>query len=188
MKNRLEHLLKSIAPFERTELDVILSYFETKLIRKHMMLLLTGDVCREFYYVHTGCLRTGFLGRNGDEKTRFVMTDCNIGTALTSFISQRPSIEFIEAVEDTELLTITHSNFYRLNRECQSWNHFYQRILEMAYCYQNRRIEELVTLSAKQRYQQVLTDQPLLIQKLSNKMLASYLAVREETLSRLKSP
>ena len=57
----------------------------------------------------------------------------------------------------------------------------------MAYSYQNRRIEQLVTLSAKQRYEQVLNDHPSLIQKLSNKMLASYLDIREETLSRLKS-
>lgn len=187
MKNRLEYLLKSITSFEREELDVILGCFEPKLVRKNTMLLRAGEVCREFYYVNTGCIRTGFLDRNGVEKTRLVMTDCNIGTALTSFISQKPSIEFIEVVEDTELLAISQSSFYRLNQECQSWNFFYQRILEMAYSYQNRRIEQLVTLSAKQRYEQVLNDHPSLIQKLSNKMLASYLDIREETLSRLKS-
>lgn len=187
MKDRLEYLLKSIAPFSPGELDAILDCFEPRSVRKNTMLLSEGEVCREFYYLGNGCLRTGFLDRNGDQKTRLVMTDCNIGTALASFISQRPSMEFIEVVQDSDLLAIRHESFYRLNRECQNWGLFYQRILEMAYSYQNRRIEQLVTLSAKQRYEQVLKHDPLLLQKLSNKMLASYLDIREETLSRLKS-
>ncbi len=63
----------------------------------------------------------------------------------------------------------------------------YWKMLEMAYCFQNRKIEELVTLTAKQRYDNVLNENPILIQRLSNRVLASYLDIREETLSRLKS-
>ena len=115
------------------------------------------------------------------------MLDNHIGTALTSFISQKSSIEFIEALDDTELLAINHADFYCLNKEMDSWKKFYQRILEMAYSFQNRKIEQLVTLTAKQRYDNVLKENPLLIQRLSNRVLASYLDIREETLSRLKS-
>lgn len=115
------------------------------------------------------------------------MLDNHIGTALTSFISQKPSIEFIEALEDTELMAINHTDFYRLNKEIDNWRIFYQRILEMAYSFQNRKIEQLVTLTAKQRYDNVLKENPVLIQRLSNRILASYLDIREETLSRLKS-
>lgn len=187
MKNSLEHLLKHIAAFERSELDTILDCFKPKSVKKNTLLLSAGNICREFYYIHTGCLRTAFIDAKGNEMTRLVLTDCNIGTALASFISQKPSVEFIEVLEDTELLAVSHHSFYQLNREYRCWNFFYQRMLEMAYSYQNRRIEQLVTLSAQQRYHQVLNDQPLLIQKLSNKLLASYLDIREETLSRLKS-
>ena len=68
-----------------------------------------------------------------------------------------------------------------------NWKIFYQKILEMAYSFQNRKIEQIVTLTAKQRYDNILKENPILIQRLSNKMLASYLDIREETLSRLKS-
>ncbi len=67
------------------------------------------------------------------------------------------------------------------------WKIFYQRILEMAYSFQNKKIEGLVTLSAKQRYELLLKETPILVQKLSNKILASYLDIAQETLSRLKS-
>jgi TRAP-type mannitol/chloroaromatic compound transport system substrate-binding protein len=69
----------------------------------------------------------------------------------------------------------------------ENWKNFYQKILEKAYSFQNRKIETLVTLTAKQRYEQLLTENPAFVQRLSNKVLASYLDMREETLSRLKS-
>ena len=115
------------------------------------------------------------------------MLDNHKGPALTSFIAQKPSFEFLETLDDTELLAISHSNFIRLNDEMVNWKIFYQRILEMAYSFQNKKIEQLTTLTAKQRYDNVLKENPILIQRLSNRVLASYLDIREETLSRLKS-
>lgn len=187
MTENLKLLLKTFADFNQQELEELVSYFKPTSVKKNSILLPEGTVCKEFYYVITGCLRTFFIDKNGHEKTRYVMLDNKLGTTLASFISQNPSIEAIEALEDTELLVINHYNFYQLNQENTNWRIFYQKILERGYSFQNRKIEELVTLTAKQRYEQLLKTDPLLIQRLSNKVLASYLDVREETLSRLKS-
>ncbi len=175
------------ADFDELELDRIVGFFKPKSVKKNDILLHEGNVSREFYYVHSGCIRTFFIDKNGYEKTRYVMLDNQIGTTLSSFISQKPSIEFIEALDDTELLAISYQDFYRLINEIDNWKNFYQKILERAYSFQNKKIEALVTLTAKQRYEQLLTENPVFIQRLSNKVLASYLDMREETLSRLKS-
>lgn len=187
MKEQLKYLLKSIADFNDKELDIISSCFKPRLIKKNTVLLSEGEICKEFYYVKKGCLRTYFIATRGHEKTRSVVLDCSIGTALTSFISQNPSFEFIDSLEDTELLTISHKHFYKLNKELIHWKEFYQRILEMAYSFQNKSFENLVTLTAKERFEQVLNNNPQLIQRLSNKVLSSYLDITPETLSRLKS-
>lgn len=187
MIEKLTTVLKMFADFDERELDKISDCFKPKSVKKNDILLHQGSICKEFYFIHTGCIRTFFIDKNGHEKTRYVMLDNHIGTALTSFISQKPSIEFIEALEETELMAINHTDFYRLNKEIDNWRIFYQRILEMAYSFQNRKIEQLVTLTAKQRYDNVLKENPVLIQRLSNRILASYLDIREETLSRLKS-
>jgi CRP-like cAMP-binding protein len=183
----LRTVLKMFAAFDEHELDEISECFKLKSVTKNTILLHEGNICKEFYFVNTGCIRTFFIDKNGHEKTRYVMLDNHIGTALTSFISQKQSVEFIEALEDTELLAISHAHFFALNKEMVSWKNFYQRILEMAYSFQNGKIEQLVTLTAKQRYDIVLKDNPVLIQRLSNRILASYLDIREETLSRLKA-
>jgi CRP-like cAMP-binding protein len=186
-KELLTKVLKSLVDFSEQELGQIVNCFMPKFAKRNEILLFAGDVCNEFYYVANGCIRIYFLDKNGHEKTRYIMPKYHIGTALTSFIAQEPSIEFIEALEDSELLAISHTDFYRLNKELAGWKNFYQCILEMAYTFQNKRIEQLVTLTAKQRYNLVLKETPSLIQGVSNKVLASYLDIREETLSRLKS-
>lgn len=187
MIDKLKLHLQIYADFDEWELDQIVHFFKPKSVKKNDILLHEGSVCREFYYIHTGSIRTFFIDKKGREKTRFVILDNHLGTTLTSFISQEPSFEFIQAIDDTELLTISRQDFYHLNREIENWKIFYQKILELAYTFQNRKIESLVTLSAKQRYEQILKENPAYIQRLSNKILASYLHIREETLSRLKS-
>ncbi|MCD8556026.1 MAG: cyclic nucleotide-binding domain-containing protein [Bacteroides graminisolvens] len=189
MIDNLKIVLKQFADFDEDELNKITDCFKNKTVQKNTVLLKEGIVCNEFYFIHTGCVRIFFIDKNGYEKTRYIMldSDMNLGTALTSFISQNPSIEYIEALDDTVLLAINHSDFYRLNTEMPNWRTFYQRILEMAYSFQSKRVEHLVTLTAKQRYDNVLKENPFLIQRLSNRILASYLDIREETLSRLKS-
>lgn len=187
MTDKLKIVLKMFVDFDEHELEKISDCFNPKSVKKNDILLNEGNVCKEFYFISTGCVRTFFIDKNGHEKTRYVMLDNHIGTALTSFIAQKPSFEFLETLDDTELLAISHSNFIRLNDEMVNWKIFYQRILEMAYSFQNKKIEQLTTLTAKQRYDNVLKENPILIQRLSNRVLASYLDIREETLSRLKS-
>jgi CRP-like cAMP-binding protein len=187
MTDRLKIVLKIFADFDETELNTTAQCFKLRSVSKNSVLLKQGSICKEFYFVNSGCIRTCFTDKGGREKTRYIMLDNHVGTALTSFISQKPSLESIDALADTELLVISHSDFYDLNKKIGNWKIFYQRILEAAYSFQNRKIEQLVTLTAGQRYAIVLKENPALIQRVSNKVLASYLDIREETLSRLKS-
>lgn len=187
MKDNLQKLLLHLIPFKDDELNKIVKCFKSKSVKKNDILLHTNQICKEFYYVDKGCLRTYFIDKNGEEKTRYVMTDFTIGTALTSFALQKPSTEFIDTQQDSEVLAISNFDFFKLNEQIDNWKYFYQKILEMAYAYQNSRIESLVTLTAKQRYDELMKNNPILIQKLSNKALASFLDIKPETLSRLKS-
>lgn len=187
IEENLRNLLKSIVRFSDSELDKIGGCFKTKYTKKGQILLSEDEVCREFYFVNMGCLRTYFIDSKGNEKTRLVMPHFSIGTALTSFISQKPGFELIESLDDSEVMSIDHFDFYRLTEEIAQWKEFYLKILEMAYIFQNRKIEALVTLTAQQRYELAIKENPKLGERISNKVLASYLDITPETLSRLKS-
>lgn len=187
MINHLKRFLQTFAEFEEQELCYIAGFFKPLSVKKNDILLHEGNVSKTFYYVYSGGIRTFFIDKNGHEKTRYVVLDNQAVTTLSSFISQQPSVEFMEALEDTSLLVISHHDFFKLAAEINNWKIYYQKILEKAYLFQNSKIESLVTLTAKQRYERLLKEHPMFVQRLSNKVLASYLDMREETLSRMKS-
>lgn len=184
---QLKNFLRTYVEFEEQELDKICSAFKYKKVKKNVILLNQDQICKEVYFVKKGCIRTFFISKQGREKTRLVNLENSIGTSFASFLNQLPSFELIETLEDSELLAINYIDFYRLLNEINHWKDFYQKLLEMAYTSQNNKIAQLVTLTAKQRYNLVLKENPILLQRLSNKVLASYLDIREETLSRIKS-
>lgn len=187
MQEQLRAILQSIVPFSDSEFEQISACFIPKRVLQRELLLNNGDICHEFYVVLKGCIRVYFLDENGNEKTRYIMPDHYIGTALTSFIMATPSFELIDAVCDSEILAISRENFYLLNETIPQWRVFYQKILEMAYSFQTRKLESIVTLSAQQRFEQAISENSSLFQMVSNKILASYLDMTPETLSRLKS-
>src|SRR5689334_17014672 len=135
MTENLRVVLNMFADFSEQELDSIAARFKPKTAAKNSILLHEGSICKEFYFVRTGGIRTYFIDRNGQIKTRYIMLENHIGTALTSFISQKPSFEYIEALDDANLLSIGHADFYELNRSIENWKSFYQRILELSYAF-----------------------------------------------------
>jgi CRP/FNR family transcriptional regulator, anaerobic regulatory protein len=186
-KDRLKQLIQLFSSIEEKDLEKVIDCFKLRSVKKNEILVSAGDTSKEFYFISNGCIRTYFITKQGHEKTRYIMVEPSIGTALTSFISQKPSFEFVDALEETEILAISHKDFFRLADEIPQWKNFYLKIMEMAYSFQNRKIESLVTLSAKERYDQLIKENPKVVQRVSNKILASYLDIKQETLSRLKS-
>jgi CRP-like cAMP-binding protein len=185
MKQKLSH--SATINLEAKELTKILQYFSSFSAPKNTILLRAGTRCNELYFILNGCARTYFIDEEGFEKTSTIALDNNFTTAWTSFISQNPSVEYIEVIEDSELLVISYQELHRLVKTNTHWKDFYLKLLEISFLNQSRKIEALMTLNAKQRYQKLMNGNPKLIQSVSNKIVASFLHMREETLSRLKS-
>lgn len=187
MIGRLKHYLRITTNIDDLQVNKIAKSFKLRKVAQGTLLVNSGDICKEFYFVGSGCIRTYFLTGAGQQRTRFIALEGSVGTALSSFIGQTPSTEFVDALEDSELYAISYKNFRRFLVEIPGWLEFYNKFLEMAYVYQHEKLQNLSTLTATQRYEKLLKDRPQYVQRLSNKILASYLDIREETLSRVKS-
>jgi len=187
MHENLKRYLNLNIPISGDKLDEIVSHYKPLTVKKNTILLSQDETCKKLYFVNSGCIRTYYITEHGHEKTRFIAFNGMIATSLSSFISQQPSFEFVDTLENSELLYISHSDFYKLVYEIPEREKLYLKLLESAYRYQNKKIEELVTLSAGERYAVLMKEHPMYIRRLSNKILASYLDVTQETLSRLKS-
>ncbi len=119
--------------------------------------------------------------------TRRIIFENAFSTTLVGFITRKPSKEYTQALEPTTLLYITRDDFYTLLKDVPEWEKFYRLYLEYAYVNNTNRLMSFITLDASERYRQLLEENPEIVLRLPNRIVASYLNVSPETLSRLKS-
>ena len=165
----------------------IAPYFKARTGKRNEILLAAGEVCQFNLFVNRGCVRLYTLNEEGHELTRYFVFEGKFGTALSSLIEQKPSFEYVQCVEKSELLLISREDFYHLVDTVPEVNYVYRDILEMAYITSQKRIYGLQGQSALERLQWLLEYQPKILSRLSNKVIASYLGVTPYTLSRLKA-
>jgi CRP-like cAMP-binding protein len=161
--------------------------YKSRLAKRGEILLEKGNVARYLYFVVKGCLRVFLTKDDGSEWTRFLIFENCFGTAFPSFVQQKPSVAAIQSMEASELLMISHHDAQVLIREIPGWETMMRLGLEQDYIASIQRIESLITLDAKERYNILMQTQPGLIQRLPGKIIADYLGMSQETLSRLKS-
>lgn len=131
MEDILKQLLKYVVDFDDRTLEIISQHLKPQFFRKNSMLLSQGDVCNEFYFVIEGCIRTCFISKEGDEKTRYIMLGPSMGTALTSFITQQPSFEFLDALEDTNYTQLVTPISTSSIKSCHPGHSFIQKNLNL---------------------------------------------------------
>ena len=185
--DELAAYLKKNIDFDEEDLKIILSYFKNVKKNKNEILLAHGKVSEFSYFVKKGCLRIYFINDEGKDSTRYIAFENQFATALVSFITKEPAEEIIQAIENSELLCISHNDFRHLIKIVPKWKDFYTIYLEKAYVNNSKRLMSFTTLSAAERYDQLFKINPNIVKRLPNKIVASYINISNETLSRLKS-
>lgn len=187
MYEQLRHYILNQINVSEDDLNVILPCFIPLKPKKNELLVTQGQTSHGTFFVNKGCLRIFFIDGEGQEATRYFAFEDQFATALVSFITGEPSEELIQAVEPSDLLYISHDDFYRLLDVIPQWEKFYRYYLEKAYVNNTRRLKSFLIQDATEKYRLLLEQDPIIVQRLSNKMVASYLNISQETLSRLKS-
>lgn len=177
---------KKVSP-SNEEMELILSYFKPYNAKKKEILLREGDLSNKMFFVVKGCLRIYFIKDVGTEVTRRIIFENDSSASMISFITEKPSKEYIEAVLDTELLYMHRTDFYNLVETLPVWEKFYLRQLEYAYVANTSRLMSFITNDATERYLELLEENPEIVKRLPNKLVANYLNITQEGLSRLKS-
>jgi len=169
------------------ELAIIAPYFEPQMAKRNEMLLSPGEFCKHYYFVLKGGLRLFAINEQGEEGTRYFAFEGSFGTALPSLITQEPAFEYLQAIESTELLAVTSDDFYYLVNHTLAFGSIYRQILEAAFITAQKRIYGFQGLDAMDQLKWVLQYQPNILNRVSNKLVASYLGINPATLSRLKA-
>jgi len=111
MYQLLFEYFKERAGIEERAFAEISKYFEKTNTKRNEILISPGYVCRFNIFVNKGCIRLFMINDKGYELTRYFAFEGTFGTALSSFITQKPSNEYIQSIEKSELLIISREHF-----------------------------------------------------------------------------
>ncbi|CAM4092158.1 cAMP-binding domain of CRP or a regulatory subunit of cAMP-dependent protein kinases [Pedobacter westerhofensis] len=187
MYNQLSDYVTSCVSISEDDLKLVLSCFRPLSAKKKELIEIEGDPVKRMYFVVKGYLRIYFLKPDGAEVTRRFAFEKRFSTCLVSFVTGETLVESTQAIVDSELLFISRKDFYHLVETIPAWENFYRKYLEGAYVTNTNRLQRFITLDASQRYKLLLQENPEVILRLSNKLVANYLNISQEALSRIKS-
>ena len=168
------------------EMDICKTFFIPKKLRKKQTLLQEGDICIHNAFVEKGIMRSFFTDEKGNEHiVQFAIEGWWI-TDLSSFLTKSNSIYTIEALEDCELLLLTMEARETLIDKIPMFERYQRLLLQNAYIANQARINSALTETAEEKYVKVGLAYPGIIKRVPQHMIASYLGLKPETLSRVR--
>ena len=168
------------------EQELIKDYLTVKKIRKRQYLLQEGDICKCVAFVEKGAMRLYRVNEDGSEHIVLFALEGSFITDLYSFLTTEPSIYSIDAIEDSELVLITRTASDELRKRSPKYQEFIFQATSEAYIQLQRRMTSVISLSLEDRYKELIEDHPNIIQRLPQHMVASYMGLTPETLSRVR--
>lgn len=154
-------------------------------LKRNEYLAVKGNTNPNLYFVESGSLRVFIVDEFEEHTIRFGYKGSFIA-ALDSFITEKPTDYYIQALKKTELKVVdkkSYSDFIKSDPEMLTLS---QQIMEQLVYQQMEREIDILTTSPVERYKRVLKRSPQLFQEIPHKYIASYLRMTPETLSRIK--
>ena len=168
------------------ELEELSNVCEHKIINKVDCFISAGQIPRKMAFVIKGLFRYVYSNENGNEFTKSIITENNFISSYSAMIHNSASYFSIEALEETEILEIDYLRWLEMKAKNSFWNIFLLQILEKAFCVKEKRERELLLLDGEKRYEIFIAEFPNLENRVSQQIIASYLGIQPESLSRIR--
>ena len=183
----LQNKVKNTINITDEEFEYAKTLFIPRKIRRKRFLLQEGEPCIYTIFVEHGLMRSFTIDEKGNEHIlQFGMQGWWMAD-LYSFLTGEPSEYNIEALEDSELLLITKSSWDLLLKEVPAFERYFRILIQNNLIATQRRLMGTMSTTAEERYYKLLQDFPDIIHRVPQHMIASYIGVTRETLSRLRS-
>lgn len=168
------------------EKQAIAAFFTFKKIRKKQFILEEGAVCTNLTFISKGLLKSYRLDEKGGEHITVFGWEGWWISDFNSFVKQQPSKLFIDAVEDSELLTITREKYEQLTLDVPVMDRYFRILYENSLVTKDERLISLNHYTAEEKYQRLFTYYPEIMQRVPQLLVASYLGLAPATLSRIR--
>lgn len=177
---------KNLVPgITNEDLNALEAALVVKEIKKGEYLVKEGHVCRNVSFVNYGLLRIYYQVDGKDFSIGFVSKG-DYTSEYESFLTRAPAAQNIEALADSQVVDLNYDSMQQLYKSHPVFQEFGRKIAEFLFIMLNRRNTALLVLSPEERYRQMIENNPSLMQQVPQYMLASYIGVTPEHLSRIR--
>lgn len=166
---------------------LIASHGKIRHYLKGQYIVQQGDISDCENFVVRGCARTFYLDREGNEHVvKFAIKNWWVGD-LGSFISREPATYHVQCLDSTEVVQFTYDVMEYLYRKVPLLERFFRLIIQKAYVASEKRIIANFSMTARERYLDFLDKYPEIEQMVPQYMIASYIGITKEFLSKIRS-
>ncbi len=184
----MEELIAFIEQFQKLDQeteDAVKSLFKEEVVKKNDFILEEGKICTKISFIKSGLVRRFYINE-GEDVTEWMYYDHQWLTSTASFIHQKPSLEYLQACEETVLYSLTYTDEQKL-LEYPLFAKFYITLLRNFLASFNEFRHSYNLMSTQEKYRFLLCNFPQIIQRGKLKHVASMLNISQETLSRIRS-
>ena len=169
-----------------TEEGKLLAIARTTRIRRRQFIDQPGYVCLYRNYVVEGAFRSFFVDAEGKEHTVQIAVEDWFVSDFYSYITQTPATLFVEALEDSVILQMRYEDIEGLCTEIHSLSEYFRVTTERAFAFSRQRALSNLSMTAEERYLELLERYPNIVQRVPQKIVASYLGMTPEFLSKIR--
>lgn len=186
-KEALKSYINRYVTFEEQEFEIFLDHVEKINVKKKKLILEPGQICRSQYFVLSGCLRTYYFNEKGAEQTFLFAIENWWITEHESFINEKPSQHYIQALEDAELIKLDKTKMDLLCLKVPKVEKLFRIIAEKTLIAAHNRLRLILNLSREEMLDNFNNATGPFAQRVPQKMLASYLGFTPEFFSMIKA-
>ena len=176
----------STNPLSEEAIEGIKDLFVPKRLRKRQYFLQEGEVCKYFGFIVKGAMRQYTVDEKGVEHIVHLSIENWWVGDRESWVMLTPSNYFIDAWEDTELLLITRADTLNLATHCPAFNELLRKLDDRNNIATQKRITSSISFTAEKRYTDFINSHPDFLQRFPQHVIASYLGITKDTLSRVR--
>ena len=183
----LRQHIEEIVSITDEEWHFVKSHFEFKSNKKHQFLIQAGQAVDFEYWIIKGLVKAYSIDDKGKEHIlQFAMENYWVSDHC-AFQHQEPGTIFVDCLEDSAFFCLSLENREKICFEVSAMANFFRIKSNHGYINLQQRILSLLTMTAESRYAQLLNKLPQLVQRVPKKLIAAYLGVSRETLSRFNN-
>jgi CRP-like cAMP-binding protein len=165
---------------------LLMAHFKPKKLRKRQYFLQDGDVCKYIGFIVKGSARTFTVDEKGRENILKLSLENWWLADFESFYLLTPSRFNIEALEDMEVLQSTNVQIEEFLKHIPAFSAMQNVISQNNTIATQKRMQTAMSYTAEERYEDLISNYPQFLQRFPQNMIASYLGISPETLSRIK--